>query len=1795
MKHKIYRSLLSKDISKTKTKDISYYQLPIAFTSFNSSSLSDSKIELETGEVKLRYFEYLLEPNRTEKQTIPLLTEYSYKELLKIKKRLIRRNEHILDRLTLLKRMSVLDNFLILELRLELLNNYNKLLDIFPSHSLIEKTKLLLKDIKKKYPELDDFDTYEQWMTTYTTKINGKILELLDTIKNKIFLDNYKRLDLSEYPGEFPNGYVLQNRLAFSDFMKKMSLISGQASNREIINYSKIGNRYKLEKITLSKQQKFVSDYLNRNTPYRGLLLYHGLGSGKSGASISITNGYINKKVVILLPASLKTNYLQEIQKFGESSFKSTFNWVFYKLPINKDFELCNWIFTNIIKNIESLSGEWSTFSQVEYEKVSNFNTLTSNKDILLSLLINNIIKSLKNTLCSLLIEIGVPSELIRDAYSLDEPGIWLIDNSFIEDDIIVDKHIGKFFKITRTDGDSSYAVPVTKSQFGGGKCKLCGSEGTTVRSCPLNDIPDEKKNYKKHPLAVQLLATEMANEASGAADKVATDVKKFIDSDGTSIASKKSSSKLGEIHISSVDKINYQYYNISRTYSSEEKSSICSQIKKCFKYSYSLCSYNAGAYTVINLLQKLIPNFNTLVGDKKTSQITNSDINKVLSLIYMEEIENPFSNKVVVIDEVHNLVSLIMPNESVNFNGSIIYELLMRAQNANLVCLSGTPSINNIFEFSILYNLINGFIKTFNFNITSKDALISVDSDKINDFFKKNKYIDRFKFSHGTLELTRLPNGFVKTFDESGEYIGVEYNKIMDISDKDFIIFLTDICKEEFPYYIIDFDKYSTFTLFKGIIDNTKSSKGEMIGDMGFISQQIEQFYTSYVGTGDNLIYERTFKNNISGLTSFYNERKTDADGTNIFPEVIIQENNIEFSMYQFIQYCYAREEERKREKIAKISRFSNKDGGSMSASFKTTTRQLSIFTFPPNILRPTKKNLYDRVYILDEIETILQQIIANEEPSDTLDLVHIKIWDKIRNMHYIKESFISYILRQEYINRHIEALPEANVLFLDYLHFMKSNPSDMDEMSDEDDLEDDIGLLEDVSGVKNELKQVVRTDSSFEIQILTHSVVIEKVIHINKDFITRLSQEIIDHIDAELESLKSSVDKISILKGINVKMNDVYLSMNIELDKDDIFIDTTADGEYNQILERQISRIADSEIYLNLTKVFKNTPYNLKWLSPKYFNIFNNLIHSPGPVFIYSQFLTAEGIGIFTKVLENNGFSELKWSKKYNASSDTNSMEPEDNGICNIITNKKTTKGSFNNKRTFSEGTMIRWTHKNSEGKLISTTHKIIHKKKKYIMITQSTELNEIFKHDDVDDYSDSELIKIKESKYSDISPCRFVLWTGKQTDNQERVDILNFFNNPKNKLGSECLILLATASGAEGISLKNVRQVHIMEPYWNNVRTNQVIGRARRVRSHSLLPEEDRKVDVFKYVSRFSDVQLNGLKIKNIDDDIVRLIADLSQLKSGNKGVKKGKKESASDETENLEKFINLMTKFTSELHQYDNSLSTDEELERVAKKKAKLLNKFLHIIKESAVDCTLNLEENKQSDPLLLGDLECHNPDITRDGLEDNDGYIYNLNPCIISKNSLDRDLQKESKSLREASTKYQVIKFRVSNEEIGIDSVKLKCIIFPRTTTKKQSNIPNNTILYNYFSYFNINPLDDNELVEIGKYVDSSLILQADFIKNIKLFKLMNECDDEVKTTSPEYKADIKYNLPMLQKFSDLVYKCYYSKLEEEQIFSVKKDKKVASTKWICPLCDTINKKTDDECTNPLCDMEQDDL
>lgn len=84
------------------------------------------------------------------------------------------------------------------------------------------------------------------------------------------------------------------------------------------------------------------------------------------------------------------------------------------------------------------------------------------------------------------------------------------------------------------------------------------------------------------------------------------------------------------------------------------------------------------------------------------------------------------------------------------------------------------------------------------------------------------------------------------------------------------------------------------------------------------------------------------------------------------------------------------------------------------------------------------------------------------------------------------------------------------------------------------------------------------------------------------------------------------------------------------------------------------------------------------------------------------------------------------------------------------------------------------------------------------------------------------------------------------------ESRKRILRQFNSPENANGSKIRILLGSPAISEGITLKNVRQIHIIEPAWNMSRLEQVIGRGIRTNSHIALPESERNVRVFRYVA-------------------------------------------------------------------------------------------------------------------------------------------------------------------------------------------------------------------------------------------------------------------------------------------------------------------------------------------------------
>jgi hypothetical protein len=151
--------------------------------------------------------------------------------------------------------------------------------------------------------------------------------------------------------------------------------------------------------------------------------------------------------------------------------------------------------------------------------------------------------------------------------------------------------------------------------------------------------------------------------------------------------------------------------------------------------------------------------------------------------------------------------------------------------------------------------------------------------------------------------------------------------------------------------------------------------------------------------------------------------------------------------------------------------------------------------------------------------------------------------------------------------------------------------------------------------------------------------------------------------------------------------------------------------------------------------------------------------------------------------------------------------------------------------------------------------------------------------------------------------------------------RMQLKDKLENINQLYGKFVKTMMITQSGAEGISLKNVRRVLITEYFWNSVRINQVIGRAVRTCSHKALPKEDQNVGVYMYIMKLTKEQL-----------------------------------------------INNPT-----LRKKDNDLTTDEHILGIAKKKEGLINVFLDMLKSSSMDCVINANKNK---PLKNG-YKCYN--------------------------------------------------------------------------------------------------------------------------------------------------------------------------------------------------------------------------
>lgn len=126
----------------------------------------------------------------------------------------------------------------------------------------------------------------------------------------------------------------------------------------------------------------------------------------------------------------------------------------------------------------------------------------------------------------------------------------------------------------------------------------------------------------------------------------------------------------------------------------------------------------------------------------------------------------------------------------------------------------------------------------------------------------------------------------------------------------------------------------------------------------------------------------------------------------------------------------------------------------------------------------------------------------------------------------------------------------------------------------------------------------------------------------------------------------------------------------------------------------------------------------------------------------------------------------------------------------------------------------------------------------------------------------------------------------------DSKKRTKLINIFNQNDNKDGETIKIVIGSKVLKEGISLKNIRQVHILEPWYNMSRLEQVWGRAIRACSHVLLPPENQRVKIYLYAAIFKDMtnNLSELIKKDFSEIKTKISYDLyAYYLSEQKGLK------------------------------------------------------------------------------------------------------------------------------------------------------------------------------------------------------------------------------------------------------------------------------------------------------------------
>ena len=839
------------------------------------------------------------------------------------------------------------------------------------------------------------------------------------------------------------------------------------------------------------------------------------------------------------------------------------------------------------------------------------------------------------------------------------------------------------------------------------------------------------------------------------------------------------------------------------------------------------------------------------------------------------------FDNKVIVVDEIHNLTRLMQGTiepyltsipglrrkvqlEPVTYGrwepalckkatdprrpyltnykrGYLLYRLLAGARNSKIIGLSGTPLINFPEEIAILVNLLGGYIHTASFTVGQGQAQSADAARKlIKDILLQNPFVDFEEVEllgmNISVTFTLLPEGMKKVTSADGVGVqrlapGVATPTIKEVMDK------------------------VLATLAESGIRPVRPAEIKSEALLPPVGKEFREYFLNADGT--TLVNDMVLRKRLQGLISYYRGSKKELMPTVTVDTVV----RVPFTPYAQAQYSRVRSEELKKQ----LEKKKKKSGDELAAagvsgkmgnlwaelydlakmqssnSYRMFSRQGCNFAFPEGIVRPRPTNQDD---IMDEL--------GRED--DTLDMDG--------------DGFPS---------PNDLALPPATEGEGEDAAAAAAEDAKIDESAKE--------------AAQEEARAEGDEDEAEEIAKEGESVLIAEQAPVPAEPIAAAASTA-----ASLAAPSASAASLAVA-GEEKKTLSLANAKRAERAK----------------LQEQCKRgLAPGEKYLVATERAKEClrtfaspklrlydpsksiaaeskagtpidPSRLQKYSPKYAAILERILNAPGSSLVYSQFLDMEGIGIFTTVLRINEFEPIV-------------IELGESGMrFSAATIASLKKGPKINRYLSFTGTVKR--------EVRSMALRVFN-------------------------------ARFSEGNFIELPP-----------DMSEVLVSAGFTGNLHGEL---CRVFCITSAGAEGLSLRNVRRVHIMDPYWNHVRTDQVKGRAVRICSHIDLEYNadpalnERTVEVFTYCSTFDPQALlhpsGDGGFPQIDQTILN-----------GDGIKP---------TEAAELGFPVPAGIT------DYVMTSDEYLLQLSERKKKLLQNIQDLMKTSAVDCQINQYENEE---------------------------------------------------------------------------------------------------------------------------------------------------------------------------------------------------------------------------------------